>query len=111
MVGDMRRVSYSSSESDMQLLAMHSLVAWCASLEAEMNSKLLPDRTQFNVKFDVNSIVRDDQQIRSTAYSQGLNARLLTVADVRDAEGLPDIAGDRYLNCPANTVEPRARGV
>jgi HK97 family phage portal protein len=104
MIGDMTRVSYSSSESEMQLFAMHSLVPWCASLEAEMNAKLLPDRTQFYCKFDVNSIVRGDQQSRYTAYSQGLTAGFLTVADVRDAEGLPYIPGTEALNRPANMV-------
>ncbi len=104
MIGDMTRVSYSSSESEMQLFAMHSLVPWCASLEAEMNLKFLPDRTQFYVKFDVNSIVRGDQQSRYTAYSQGLTAGFLTVADVRQAEGLPFIDGTDKLNRPANMV-------
>jgi len=104
MVGDMTRVSYSSSESEMQLFAMHSLVPWCVNFEAEMNAKLLPDRTQFYVSFDVNSIIRGDQQSRYTAYSLGLNAGFLTVADVRSAEGLPYIAGTEILNRPANLV-------
>jgi HK97 family phage portal protein len=104
MIGDMTRVSYSSSESEMQLFAMHSLVPWCANFEAELNSKLLPERTQFMVKFDVNSIVRGDQQSRYTAYSQGLTAGFLTVADVREAEGLPFIDGTDKLNRPANMV-------
>ena len=50
MVGDMTRVSYSSSESELQLFAMHSLVPWCSNFEAEMNKKLFPERTQFFVK-------------------------------------------------------------
>jgi len=104
MIGDMTRVSYSSSESEMQLFAMHSLVPWCANFEDEMNSKLLPDRTKFLVKFDVNSIVRGDQQSRYSAYSQGLTAGFLTVADVREAEGLPYIAGTEALNRPANMI-------
>jgi HK97 family phage portal protein len=104
MVGDMTRVSYSSSESEMQLFAMHSLVPWCANFEAEINAKLLPERTQFYVKFDVNSIIRGDQISRYTAYSQGLNAGFLTVADVRQAEGLPHIEGTEILNRPANLV-------
>ena len=88
----------------MQLFAMYSLVPWCANFEAELNSKLLPERTQFMVKFDVNSIVRGDQQSRYSAYSQGLTAGFLTVADVREAEGLPFIAGTEALNRPANMV-------
>jgi HK97 family phage portal protein len=110
MIGDMTRVSYSSSESEMQLFAMHSLVPWCANFEAEMNAKLLPDRTQFYIHFDVNSIVRGDQQSRYTAYSQGLTAGFLTVADVRDAEGLPYIPGTEKLNRPANMV-PHEGGI
>ena len=88
MVGDMTRVSYASSESEMQLFAVHTLVPWCANLEAEINAKLFPRRTQFFAKFDVNSIIRGDQSSRYGAYSQALTAGFLTVADVREAEGL-----------------------
>ena len=102
MVGDMTRVSYSSSESELQLFAMHSLVPLCANLEAELSMKLFPARTQFFSKFDINSIVRGDQQSRYTAYSQGLTAGFLTVADVRLAENLPFIEGTDTLNRPAN---------
>ena len=104
MVGDMTRVSYSSSESELQLFAMHSLVPWCSNFEAEFNKKLFPERTQFFTKFDVNSIVRGDQQSRYSAYSQGLTAGFLTVADVRQAENLPFIAGTDRLNRPANMI-------
>ena len=104
MIGDMTRVSYSSSESEMQLFAMHSLVPLCSNFEAEINMKLFPSRTQFFAKFDVNSIVRGDLQSRYTAYSQGLTAGFLTVADVRFAENLPFIDGTDGLNRPANMM-------
>ena len=104
MIGDMTRVSYSSSESEMQLFAMHSLVPLCANLEAEMNLKLFPARTQFLAKFDVNSIIRGDQAARYSAYSQGLTAGFLTVADVRSAEDLPFIEGTDKLMRPANQM-------
>ncbi len=102
MVGDMTRVSYSSSESELQLFAMHSLVPLCANMEAELSMKLFPARTQFFAKFDINSIVRGDLQSRYSAYSQGLTAGFLTVADVRLAENLPFIEGTDKLNRPAN---------
>ena len=104
MVGDLTRVSYSSSESELQLFAMHSLVPWCANFEAEFNRKLFPARTQFFTKFDVNSVVRGDLQSRYSAYSQGLTAGFLTVADVREAENLPFIDGTDTLNRPANML-------
>lgn len=102
MVGDQTRVSYSSSESELQLFSIHSLVPLCANLEAEMNLKLFPERTQFFAKFDINSIVRGDQQARYTAYSQGLTAGFLTVADVRSWENLPFIEGTDKLLAPVN---------
>ncbi len=101
---DLTRVSYSSSESEMQLFAMHSLVPLCANLEAEMNMKLSPARTQFVAKFDVNSIIRGDQAARYSAYSQGLTAGFLTVADCRSAEDLPFVEGPAELNRPANML-------
>ena len=104
LIGDMTRVSYSSSESEMQLFCTQSIAPLCASIEAELNFKLLPSRTQFLARFDINKLVRGDQQSRYTAYSQGLNAGFLTVADVRLAEDLPFIEGTDKLNRPANLV-------
>jgi HK97 family phage portal protein len=104
MIGDMTRVSYSSSESELGLFQVHTIVPWCANLESEINAKLFPARSKFSAKFDVNSLSRGDQQSRYTAYGQGLMAGFLTVADVRLAEGLPFIPGTDQLNRPANVV-------
>jgi HK97 family phage portal protein len=104
LIGDMTRVSYASSESEMQLFAMHSLVPLCSNIEAELNAKLLPVGTPFFAKFDVNSIIRGDQSSRYTAYAQGLTAGFLSVADVRQAEGLEYIPGTDGLNRPANML-------
>ena len=102
LIGDMTRVSYASSESEMQLFAMHTLVPWCANMEGEINKKFFPEGSEYLAKFDVNSIIRGDQASRYTAYSQGLTAGFLTVADCREAEGLAFIAGTEGLNRPAN---------
>jgi HK97 family phage portal protein len=104
LIGDMTRVSYSSSESEMQLYATQSVVPWCANFESEINAKLFPSRTKFCARFDVNSMVRGDQASRYSAYSAGLMSGFLTVADVRRAEGLPFISGTEGLNRPANIV-------
>lgn len=104
MIGDMTRVSYSSSESELGLFQVHTIVPWCANLESEINAKLFPARSKFSAKFDVNSLSRGDQQSRYNAYNAGIAGGFLTVADVRLAEGLPFIPGSDQLNRPANLV-------
>jgi hypothetical protein len=104
LIGDMTRVSYSSSESEMQLYGTQSVVPWCANFESEINAKLFPSRTKFCARFDGNSMVRGDQASRYSAYSAGLMSGFLTVADVRRAEGLPFIPGTEQLNRSANIV-------
>ena len=77
LIGDMTRVSYSSSESEMELFNVQTIVPWCANFESEINSKLFPARTKFSAKFDANYYVRGDQSSRYSAYSAGLMSRLL----------------------------------
>ncbi len=47
---------------------------------------------------------------RYQAYSQGLAAGFLTVADVREAESLPHIPGTETLNRPANMIPAQPLG-
>jgi HK97 family phage portal protein len=104
MVGDVTRTSYNSSEMEMLNFLMHSLRPWLVNLEAELYSKLFPQRTTFFPRFDTTALARADTAIRFTAYSQALTAGWMTVADVREAESLPFIDGTDQLNRPANMV-------
>ncbi len=104
LIGDPSRLAYASSETEMNAFLVHSLRPWLVNLEQEMTAKLLPDRTQYFVEFDANGIARGDQASRYEAYSQGLAAGFLTVADVRAWENLPFVPGTDQLLRPANML-------
>ena len=103
LIGDMTRVSYSSSESEMELFNVQTIVPWCANFESEINSKLFPARTKFSAKFDANYYVRGDLSSRYAPTTVDYDG-FLRVADVRRAEGLPFIPGTEELNRPANLI-------
>ncbi len=104
MIGDLSRSTYSNSEQEQLAFLQHSLRPWLCNFEAEMNLKLFPARTQFFCEFDMAALQRADQATRYTAYSTGLAAGFLTVADVRRWENLPELPGTDQLNRPANMV-------
>lgn len=104
LVGDPTRLAYASSETEMNAFLTHSLRPWLVNIESEINLKLFPRRTRFFAEFDTNAIARGDLAARYEAYSKGLAAGFLTVADVRSAENLPAIAGTDQLLRPANML-------
>ncbi len=104
MIGDLSRSTYSNSEQEQLSFLQHSLRPWLVNFEAEMNLKLFPARTKFFCEFDMAALQRADQATRYEAYSKGLAAGFLSVADVRRWENLPELPGTDQLNRPANMI-------
>jgi HK97 family phage portal protein len=104
MIGDLSRSTYSNSEQEQLSFLQHSLRPWLVNLESEINLKLFPSRTQFFCEFDMAAFQRADQATRYEAYSKGLAAGFLTVADVRNWENLPELPGTDQLLRPANML-------
>jgi phage portal protein BeeE len=73
------------------------------NIESEINSALMP-RSKYFAEFDLAGMLRADQGSRYEAYSKGMAAGFLTVADVRRWENLPEIAGTDTLMRPANML-------
>lgn len=73
----------------------------CKRWEQALNQKLLTpeDRTQYVIKFDLNALLRGAFKDRNEAYAIGRQWGWLSVNEIRELEGLPDIGsqGDVYL--------------
>lgn len=110
MIGDPTRLAYASAEVELLAFITHTLRPWLTNFESELNAKLFPSSTKFFAEFDANGIARGDQASRYDAYSKGLAAGFLTVADVRQFENLPHIAGTDQLLRPANMLPVAADG-
>lgn len=87
---------------------IYTLRPWLSCIEAAL-SNLLP-RGQF-AKFNVDALLRGDQQGRYNAYTQARNAGWISVNEIREKEDLAPVAnGDGYLQpmnyVPLGTVPP-----
>jgi HK97 family phage portal protein len=104
LIGDLSRSTYSNIESEMLSFLIHSLRPWLVNFEQEYSLKLFGGDDQHFAEHDVAGIARGDQAARYQAYSQGIAAGFLTVADIRTWENLPFIEGSDVLNRPANLL-------
>jgi hypothetical protein len=79
---------------------------YVAIIENSLSSllQIYPNGVGAFVEFNMNSLLRGDVQSRFTAYSQGIQAGILTANDARVAEGLSKIDGGDILRVPLSNV-------
>jgi hypothetical protein len=84
----------------------HTLRPYVAIIENSLSTLLqvYPNGVGAFVEFNMNSLLRGDAQSRFTAYSQGIQAGILTANDARVAEGLSKIDGGDILRVPLSNV-------
>lgn len=102
MVGAAEKALKSSIEAQNMEFLTYSLRPWIERFEQEFQRKLLPPmgRTsgKYTVHFYTDALLSVDKSTRYTCYTQGRNGGWLSVADVRESEGLGYIEGtDTYL--------------
>lgn len=82
-------------ESQKNGLITFTLLPYFAQIQQATKRDLMGRREfeAYDVVFVLNALQRGDLAARMTAYTQGLNARIFTVNEVRDLEDLPPVAG------------------
>ena len=98
--------TYSSVEATQIEFVTHTLRPYVAIIENTLSTLLqvYPNGQGAFVEFNMNSLLRGDAQSRFTAYSQGIQAGILTANDARVAEGLSKIDGGDVLRVPLSNV-------
>ena len=98
--------TYSSVEATQIEFVTHTLRPYVAIIENTLSTLLqvYPNGQGAFVEFNMNSLLRGDVQSRFTAYSQGIQAGILTANDARVAEGLSKIDGGDVLRVPLSNV-------
>jgi HK97 family phage portal protein len=98
--------TYSSVEATQIEFVTHTLRPYVAIIENTLSSLLqvYPNGQGAFIEFNMNSLLRGDAQSRFAAYSQGIQAGVLTSNDARVAEGLSKIEGGDVLRVPLANV-------
>jgi hypothetical protein len=98
--------TYSSVEATQIEFVTHTLRPYVAIIENTLSTLLqvYPNGQGAFLEFNMNSLLRGDVQSRFSAYSQGIQAGILTANDARVAEGLSKIDGGDVLRVPLSNV-------
>jgi HK97 family phage portal protein len=98
--------TFSSVEATQIEFVTHTLRPYVAIIENALSSllQIYPNGQGAFVEFNMNSLLRGDVASRFTAYSQGIQAGILTANDARQAEGLSKIDGGDVLRVPLSNV-------
>jgi HK97 family phage portal protein len=109
LVGDLEKATFSNIENLARQFVDYVLMQWIRRVEEAINTQLLSerDRKQYQIKFNVDGLLRGDIKTRSEAYAKGLGSGghqpWLTVNEVRELEDLPPIDGGDDIIQPNNT--------
>lgn len=105
-IGDLDRATFSNIEHQSLEFVQDCLMPWVVKIEAECNRKLLLEREkgEFEVKLNLDSLLRADTASRFAAHAVAINAGFKSVNEVRVLEGLPPVAGGDVLRWPLNTA-------
>ncbi len=103
MVGDLEKSSFSNIEQQSLEFVKYTLDPWVTRWEQAMVRRLFTDKekTVFDVKFNVDGLLRGDYQSRMNGYAIGRQNGWMSANDIRALENLdlidPTDGGDLYL--------------
>lgn len=99
LIGDLEKATFSSLEQQDLSFIKHTLTPWLTNIEQRLAISLLtPEekKTHF-FKFNLNALARGDMNSRFAAYSQAINAGIMTANECRALEDLPSYdGGDKH---------------
>jgi HK97 family phage portal protein len=105
-VNDLERATFSNIEHQAIEFVQDCLTPWVVKWEAECARKLFLEREKpgFEIKFNLDSLLRGDTKSRYEAHNIAVQAGFKTPNECRAAEGLPPIEGGDALRFPLNSA-------
>jgi len=90
MVGDLDRSSFSNIEQMSLEFLIYTLDPWVVRWEQSLQQSLLlpSEKSEIQIKFNVDGLLRGDFQTRMAGYSTGIQNGFLSVNDVRALEDM-----------------------
>lgn len=99
IVGDLSNSSFTNAETLLRYFAQFVLRHWTRKLEAEIVRQVFTDveRASMAVEFDMSDFLRGDPKTRWETNKIAVEARILTINEIREAEGYNPIEGGDVL--------------
>ena len=92
--------TYNNVEQILIAFAQQTLIPWARRFEMELERKVLPERErgEYNVRFDMRSLLRGDLDSRREYYATALQHGFMSINEVRKAEDLNGIGSQGDLH-------------
>ena len=102
--------TYSNTEQQDLHFVKHTLRRWIEQSEQEMNLKLFGRESDFEVRFNVDSLLRGDLKTRMEAHATAIQNGIKTPNEVREKEGMEPLPGGDDLMIQGATVPIESQG-
>lgn len=102
MIGDLTKSSYSSVEQQGLDFVTFTLVPWLRRWEGAIRRDLILDDANYFAEFDVRGLLRGDNAGRSAYYRELWGMGVLSINDIRAAEGMNPVDGGDKRFVPVN---------
>ena len=89
----------------------YTLMPWLSRIEQAISRSLIYDDATYYAKFDVKGLLRGDSGSRASYYSTMMNLGVLSINDVRLAEGLGPIGPEADKHLVAMNLQPLEEAV
>ena len=88
MIGDLEKSSFNNIEQQSLEFVMYTLQPWITRWEQAMRQSLLlpSEKTELYMKFNLDSLMRGDNEKRYNAYARGIQHGFLCPNDIRQKE-------------------------
>ena len=107
---DLSDGTYSNTEQQDLHFVKHTLRRWIEQSEQEMNLKLFGRDSDFEVRFNVDSLLRGDLKTRMEAHATAIQNGIKTPNEVREKEGMEPLPGGDDLMIQGATVPIESQG-
>ena len=106
MLSEMSHATFSNIEHQTMQFTIFSLRPSVKRIEAELEEKLFfeGEADEYDVKFDLNGLMRGDTNARAEWYRTGIQNGFLSRNDLRRLEGFPTLDGLDEMLYPGNMV-------
>ena len=107
---DLSGGTYSNTEQQDLHFVKHTLRRWIEQSEQEMNLRLFGRDSDFEVRFNVDSLLRGDLKTRMEAHATAIQNGIKTPNEVREKEGMEPLPGGDDLMIQGATVPIESQG-
>lgn len=107
LVMDLNRATFSNIEQQSLDFLQYTLTPWLKRLEQAFDRDLLNDSVDHYFEFDTKTLLRGDAASRASWYTSMWNLGVLSVNEIRSAEGLNPVENgdERFVQLNMTTLE------